>query len=167
MPLSPFTNFLIAAITASSAFIGLLFVALSFITQSADKTPDTLSSRERLLAEGSYSALVNVFFVSLIALIPGAGLAWASLAMSTFGISTLVDIARKTPFNSRAAAAAESISTLTFIFALYIVQLAYAIVLIKNPASASATYVLISLLAALFGAALVRAWQLVGVRQGK
>jgi len=45
-------------------------------------------SRDRLLAESSYAGLVNVFFVSIIGLVPGNNLGFVLVVMALLAWST-------------------------------------------------------------------------------
>jgi hypothetical protein len=71
-PLAEFHDFFIASVGAAAALIGLLFVAVSI---APEKTFGESADRERRAnAERAFTALVNVFFVSLAALLPRSSL---------------------------------------------------------------------------------------------
>ena len=83
-----FTGYFAAAATAAGALIGLLFVAASL-------RPETVLGRDappaaRAIAGSAFTALVNSFFVSLIALIPNTRLGYTATIMALISLwSTL------------------------------------------------------------------------------
>ena len=62
-----YRDFMLAVVGASASFIGLLFVALSVVIPNLDLK---VANRERHLAISAYAAFLNVFFLSLVALLP-------------------------------------------------------------------------------------------------
>jgi hypothetical protein len=60
--LAAYQGFFAASTGASAAFIGLLFVTLSFIDN--ERTSDAVKTWRRILASSSFSQLINVFFIS-------------------------------------------------------------------------------------------------------
>src|ERR1700679_3635119 len=84
MQLELFKDFLIACVGASASFIGLLFVALSVVLTRVGEG-NKLKFSDRRLAESAFTALANVFFISLTALIPGANIGWVALIVAFFG----------------------------------------------------------------------------------
>lgn len=91
-------DFLIASVGASAAFIGLLFVA---ITIAPEQTfGEGADSRRQLQATGAFTALGNIFFVSLAGLLPlHAGVAIAFVALFSVGetVSAMVSLWRRFP----------------------------------------------------------------------
>jgi hypothetical protein len=67
-----FTAYFTATAGAAGALIGLLFVAISLRPDSV--FGQNASQRGRALAGSSFTGLVNGFFLSLTALIPGSNL---------------------------------------------------------------------------------------------
>ena len=77
------SNFFLATAGAGAALIGLLFVAVSI-------APEQIATRRaplerQAVAASTFTALVNAFFISLGALIPGS-LGWMALLMSSLGL---------------------------------------------------------------------------------
>src|SRR5579863_569867 len=63
-----FANFFIASTSAGAALVGLLFVAVSF---APEQIVTSRAPVERQAVAGSaFTALINAFFISLVALIP-------------------------------------------------------------------------------------------------
>ena len=80
-----YQNFFIASAGASAAILGLLVVAVSVV--NADDANPTTRELRIVLAGSAYVALVDIFFVSIVALTGGSvvfGL--SSLAMATVGL---------------------------------------------------------------------------------
>ncbi len=71
-PLAEYHDFFVASVGAAAALIGLLFVAVSI---APERTFGENADRGRRAdAERSFTALVNIFFVSLAALLPRSSL---------------------------------------------------------------------------------------------
>src|SRR5271155_300351 len=87
MDLAPFNDFLIACVGASASFIGLLFVALSLVlARDDDAGVGSLEFTDRRLAESAFTALANIFFVSLVALMPNTNIGDAAIVMALIGL---------------------------------------------------------------------------------
>ena len=171
MPLDPFKDFLIACVGASASFIGLLFVALSLVL-ARQGTDVELEFTDRRLAESAFTALVNVFFVSLVALIPGNdGIGWAALVVAVIGLRSswrlfmrLKEVIKKdpNPLDRRRESYWIAVSLV-----VYVIQGLYAVRIIMNPMNVSNLNDMMSILLVLFGAGLLRSWELTGIRQKK
>ena len=160
MDLAPFRDFLIACVGASASFIGLLFVALSVVMGRQGNNTE-LAFNDRRLAESAFTALANVFFVSLVALIPSTNIGWPALVMAILGLRTsyrLIVHARKIKTEIF------WISTSVLVYSL---EAIYAIILIFNPMSNAGLSFIIFILIALFGGGLIRSWELTGIRGEK
>src|SRR5437868_13015820 len=79
-----FSNFFLATAGAGAALIGLLFVAISI--NPARIFSEEAPKERQAIASGAFTALVNAFFVSTSALIPGVNLGVAALVMSAVGL---------------------------------------------------------------------------------
>lgn len=162
MELAPFRDFLIACVGASASFIGLLFVALSVVLTRKDKDTE-LEFTDRRLAESAFTALANVFFVSLAALIPGTNMGWAALAVALVGLRTswrlivrFIDIRKK---------AKEEVSWITTSLLIYLAQGIFAIRIIMQPTDMFNLYFMMGIMVGLFGGGLIRSWELTGIRE--
>jgi hypothetical protein len=79
-----FLGYFTAAAAASGALIGLLFVSISL-------RPDTVFGAKaaadgRALAGSAFTALVNAFFVSLLALMPQENLGWPAAILGGYSL---------------------------------------------------------------------------------
>ncbi len=164
--LGPYENFFIASSGASAAILGLLFVAVTVAnTDDAD-----LKTRERrtVLAGSAFLALIDAFFVSILALTGGAvvfGL--SSLALAIVG---LLGTSRLIPRAWRAGNFSRGFATrkLNIVFAAisaggYSVQLGLAAALVANDRSSVLQRALVLVVVCLYGSALGRAWEVMGI----
>jgi hypothetical protein len=147
----PLVGYFAAATAAAGALIGLLFVAISLKPDSI--FGESAQTNTRRLAESSFTALVNAFFVSLVAIIPGTNLGWVSAIMAVLSLySTFARRVRD--------ADVSNLAVLGFTTVLYLGQLGIGIALIVVPGNADLVYKLAYLAVAAFAIALARAWAL-------
>jgi len=152
--------------TASAAFTGLLFVALSVANR--DDSEHGTRERRTVLAATSFLALVDIFFVSITSSLGGTVLlATTSLTMALVG---LLGTSRLMPRARRAGNFARGfpLRTLNIVFAtvsvtLYSVQLVLSIALLSHSRSTGLTRSLTFMIVALFASALGRAWEVGGI----
>jgi hypothetical protein len=80
-----FHDYFVASTGAGAALVGLLFVAVSI---APERTVMSGAPVERqAVATSAYTALLNAFFLSLVALLPQTNLEWAALALSMIGLA--------------------------------------------------------------------------------
>ncbi len=83
--LDEYVRFYAAATTTSAGFAGLLLVALSVVNR--DESQHLTRERRTVLAAGSFLALADIFFVSLVSSLGGTRvLATTSLVMALAGL---------------------------------------------------------------------------------
>jgi hypothetical protein len=161
-----YENFFIASAGASAAILGLLVVAVS-VVNADDANPTTLELRI-VLAGSAYVALVDIFFVSIVALTGGSvvfGL--SSLAMAAVG---LVATKRLIPRAKRAGnfspgfrARKLNIAFASISAGSYSAQFGLALALLANTQSAALQRALVLVIVALYCSALGRAWVVTGI----
>ena len=161
VPLS-FHDFFTGCATIAGALIGLLFVAISVSPEKL--TGDQARTDHQVRAAAAFSALVNTMVIALVALLPGASLGVAGLALAAAGLATtagLVIVLHRERGKVRRGDAMMFLIMLV----LYGLQLANAIRLDAAPhdVSAISDQGLLAIGFFLFGIA--RAWQLVGARE--
>jgi hypothetical protein len=159
-------NFFVASAGASAAILGLLVVAVSVV--NADDEDPTTRERRTVLAGSAFVALVDIFIVSIVALIGGSvvfGL--SSLAMAVIG---LVATGQLVPRAARAGNFSRGFRTRTRNIAFasisaggYTVQLALAIAVLADSHSTALQRALVLVIVALYGSALGRAWEVTGI----
>jgi len=162
-------SFFTASVGAGAALIGLIFVAVSI---APERTVMSGAPMERqAVASSAFSALINAFFISLFALIPGESLGWVTVVMGSLGLWTTFFLGwnlLKHPPGWRSA-----IRRFTLILAsiaIYGYELYVAVILITAPpadhdAISYATFTLATLVGVAYGLGLVRAWELLGARR--
>ncbi|HLX56846.1 MAG TPA: hypothetical protein VKR83_07465 [Ktedonobacteraceae bacterium] len=159
-----FTNFFIASTSAGAALVGLLFVAVSI-------APEQIVTRraplERQAVAGSaFTALTNVFFISLVALIP-------HLNIGTFIVPFICLCLVTTLIQAwqllRLRKGWQSFLRRTFLvvlsLVLYGLELLNAFHFSLDPLQVGDLYGLIFLLVGVFALGLIRAWELLGVHR--
>jgi hypothetical protein len=165
--LSQYQDFFMASSGASAAILGLLVVALS-IVNSDDEDPKT-RERRTVLAGSAFLALVDAFFVSIVALTGGAVVfGVSSLVMAIVG---LLATSRLMPRAKRAGNFSPGFPTrrLNIAFAAisaggYSIQLGLAVALLASSHSSALQRALVLVIVGLYGSALARAWEVTGIR---
>ena len=161
-----YDNFFIASAGASAAILGLLVVAVSVV--NADDDDSTTRELRTVLAGSAFVVLVDIFFVSLVALTGGPvvfGL--SSIAMAAIGLLAtrrLIPRAKRAGNFSRGFRA----RNLNIAFAVisvggYSVQLGLAVALLTNTRSAALQRALVLVIVVFYGSALARAWEVTGI----
>ena len=157
------SNYFLATAGAGAALIGLLFVAVSI-------APEHIVARNapierQAVAASTFTALLNAFFVSLGALIPGS-LGWVTLLMSSVGLLnslTLGGHLLRLPKNWQNFF--RRVFLILMSLAIYGAEFYYALRLTITPSAVSSAYTLAALLLAVYGVGLIRAWELLGVNR--
>ncbi len=161
-----YESFFTASAGASAAILGLLVVALS-VVNADDADPRTRELRT-VLAGSAFVVLVDIFFVSIIALTGGPVLlGLSSIATAAVG---LVATRRLIPRAKRAGnfAPGSRSRTLNLAFATisvvgYSAQFGLAVALLANTQSAALQRALVLVIVAFYGSALGRAWEVTGI----
>ncbi len=161
VPLS-FHDFFSGCATIAGALIGLLFVAISVSPEKL--TGDTARTDHQVRAGAAFSALVNTMVIALVALLPGANLGQAGIALAAAGLATTAGLVIVL-YREHGKVRRGDATMFLIMLVLYGLQLANAIRLDGAPHDASAVndQGLLAIGFFLFGIA--RAWQLVGARE--
>ncbi len=161
-----YENFFTASAGASAAILGLLVVALSVV--NADDTNPTTRELRTVLAGSAFVALVDIFFVSIVALTGGAvvfGL--SSVAMATVGLLAtrrLIPRAKRAGnFSSSARARKLNLAFASISVGGYSAQLGLAVALLVNTHSSALQRALVLVIVAFYGSALGRIWEVTGI----
>ena len=164
--MGPYANFFIASAGASAAILGLLVVAVSVV--NADDANPTTRELRTVLAGSAFVALVDIFFVSIVALTGGSvvfGL--SSLAMASVGLLAtrrLIPRAKRAGnFSSGSRTRMLNIAFAAISVAAYSVQLGLAVALLADTQSAALQRALVLVIVALYCSALGRAWFVTGI----
>lgn len=157
-------GFFTASVGAGGALIGLIFVAVSI---APERTVMAGAPLERqAVATSAYSALINAFFISLFALIPGESIGWVTLVMSFLGLWSTLFLGwslLKHPTGWQSTTRRFSLILVSIV--IYGYELYVALILIKAPLDPYGTFTLATLVGVAYGLGLVRAWQLLGAHR--
>jgi len=164
--LAQYENFFIASAGASAAILGLLVVAVSVV--NTDDSELTTRELRTVLAGSAFVALVDIFFVSIVALTGGAmtfGL--VSLVMGAGALlatRVLIPRARRAGnFAPGSRTRKLNIAFASISVAAYSVQLILAIALLAYARDAALQHCLVLVIVALYGSALARTWEVSGI----
>jgi hypothetical protein len=147
-----FSGYFAAAAAAAGALIGLLFVSVSL--RPDDIFGDATPGGGRALASSSFTGLVNGFFLSMAALIPGQNLGISAVVLAVFCISQTVRLHRSV------GTARSNVLTSFASVGVFVVQLAAGIGLAVRPHSEGFVKALAWVTITSFTVALLRAWAL-------
>ena len=158
-----FNNFFLASAGIGATLVGLIFVAVSIAPENIVQANAPIE--RQAMAASSFTALLNAFFISFGALIPGT-IGTFTLVMSALGLTTSVLLTwnllkeREKWQNVVRRAFLIVVSFIIFGYEFYC-----AILIIKEPGNVGNFYTLAGLLLAVYGIGLTRAWQLLGARR--
>ena len=158
-----FQEFFLASVGAAGAFVGLLFVAISVAPEQIAQ--EALPIERRALAANAFFALLNAFFISMIALMPGASIGPASITLGALGdaasLSLVWELIHHKGHRRRLF---YQIGLLLGGLLLYGAELDYGIKLTHDPGAVQYVHSIATLLLGLYALGIARAWQLVGGR---
>jgi len=160
-------NYFMASTGASAALVGLLFVAISlWPREKMSGAPPAW----RAVAGGAFFAFVNVFLISLSALIIGLNLGWLVLVMGLLGIGNSLllglPLLRPTPDGKEHPSVILANRVMVFYgLALYLAEGYFGVRLLLVPADALAVEGIALVLVLLYALGLIRTWELLGIEQ--
>jgi hypothetical protein len=159
-----FHDYFVASTGAGAALMGLLFVAVSIAPEHT--VMNGVPIERQATAASAFTALLNAFFLSLIALLPQTNVSLAAVVLSLTGMVnhfvlawSLFKHAKRSWLNMGRGAAFVLAGLFLYGFELYI-----AIQLLRAPTNSGLISALAVLLIGIYALALARAWQLLGVR---
>lgn len=154
--------FFSASVAASSALIGLLFVSVSIAPERIFGDQADLGRQAQ--AVSAFSALANIFFISLTSLIPGVVLGLVVTAVATASGLQLLTLLVRAPAWREGSAIQRIRGGLLFLVSalIYGTELYLGLVLWARPTSIGAISGLLEVLLGAYAIGLGRAWQLLG-----
>ena len=169
-----FTTFFVASSGAAAALLGLLFVAVS-ISPERTVARDAPLARQAVAAS-TFSAMLNAFFISLIALLPNSisnSASNAGIGAAILGTLGLLNSLRLAWMLLKEALKEwrgwKSLVRRAFLVVaagvIYGYELYYGGQLIAQPTDIGALYTLAGLIVAVYGVGLTRAWELLGAQR--
>jgi hypothetical protein len=168
VPIS-FHDFFTASAGAGAALVGLLFVAISIAPERTVMRSAPL--QRQVTASSTFTAMLNAFFISLVALVPGYNLAIIVLVMGsmafvnsvTLGWYLLREQRRKIKPGSSTSLA--SVLLILAGLGLYGYELAQGFQLMLHPNDIALVKVVVGIIVAVYGLGLARAWELLGAQR--
>ena len=159
-----FANFFIASASAGAALVGLLFVAVSL---APEQIVTRRAPQERQAVAGSaFTALMNAFFISLVALVPHFNVSYVIVPfISLCLVTTLIQAWQLLRLRKGWLSLLRRTFLILLSVALYGLELVNALQLSIDPSQVGAIYGLVFLLWGAFALGLIRAWELLGVHR--
>ena len=158
-----FNNFFLASAGIGATLVGLIFVAVSIAPE--DIVQANAPIERQAMAASSFTALLNAFFISFGALIPG-NIGLLTLIMSALGLTTSSLLAwNLLKERERWQNVVRRMFLLLVSFIIYGYEFYYAILIFKEPNNVGNIYTLAGLLLVVYGIGLTRAWELLGARR--
>lgn len=161
-----YESFFTASAGASAALLGLLVVAVSVV--NADDANPTTRELRTVLAGSAFVVLVDIFFVSIVALTGGPvvfGL--SSIAMAAVGLLATRELIprakRAGNFARTSPTRLLNIGFASFSVVGYSAQLGLGVALLADNRSAALQRALVLVIVAFYGNALGRAWVVTGI----
>lgn len=159
-----FHDYFAASTGAGAALVGLLFVAVSIAPERTVMSGAPVE--RRVVAFSAYTALLNAFFLSLVALLPQTNLGSAALVLSLIGLVNQCfigwDLFR--PMKRKWLSMVRGAVLILAGLLLYGGECYDAFLLILSPTNSARIYALAGLLLGIYALGLTRAWQLLGGR---
>jgi len=150
---------------ASATLLGLLFVAIAVEPKRIVCEQSPVESRSR--ASSAYTALLNVFFISLFGTIRGSSLGVLPLILAAVGLANALSIGvklwRASPRGSRVLSSGVGLWLVSTV--VYSLELWFAWQIARDPGNTAQMYNLAHVLVALYAVALGRAWEILGARE--
>lgn len=159
-----FIPFFAASAGAGAALVGLLFVAVSIAPEHIVAADAPIE--RQAVAASTFTAMVNAFFISISALVPGTGLAIVALIVSGTSILSSLSLAVHLLRRQRNLLGVVRALFLVIVgLVIYGYEFAASILLLRDPRNVGAVFFLAGLQIGVYGLGLARAWQLLGARR--
>lgn len=163
-----YENFFVASAGASAAILGLLVVAVSVV--NADDADPTTRELRTVLAGSAFVVLVDIFFVSILALTGGSVVfGVSSVGMAIVGLwatRRLIPRAKRAGNFSRTSRNRNlNLAFATISVVGYSVQLGLGVALLADIHSAALQRALVLVIVVFYGSALGRAWEVTGINR--
>lgn len=158
-------GFFTASTGASATLLGLLFVAIAVEPKRIFGERSQVESRSR--ASSAYTALINIFFISLLGTIPASGLRYLPVILAAVGLANSLRIGSNLWRGSprRRSFLSSGVGLFVGSTVAYGLELWYGWQIIRDPTNKAQMYNLAFVLFGVYAIALGRAWELLGARE--
>jgi uncharacterized membrane protein len=164
---SSFQNFFVASAGAGAALVGLLFVAVSIAPQRT--VMQNAPVEKQVLATSTFTAMLNAFFISLVALVPGLNLGIITVIMGTLAFVNSLTLGwhflQRQRDTAKRTNRLSALILVLFGLGLYGFEISQGIQLLIQSGDIGEVRVLASIIVAVYGLGLTRAWQLLGAQR--
>lgn len=159
-----YSSYFLTMAAVGATLFGLIFVAISIVPEGV--TPANTSPERQVRAGTAYIALLNPLVISLFALIPRQPIGSVVIGMSTLGLMNTIGMTLAL-IRSAGPSRAQLRYSLFILggFFLYGYESFFAVHLIQSPADNVSLYSLARLLIIISVFGVIRAWELIGMRQ--
>lgn len=155
-----FQPFFTASVAASAALIGLLFVSVSIAPERV--FGPTSESVRQAQALSAFTALANIFFISMASLIPHQPFGVVVTIAALPAVAQTLGLLRLFPHWRAARIVWRGLFLFLASGVVYFYEVASGIELWRSPGSLDALYSLLYLLLGAYAIGLGRAWELLG-----
>lgn len=155
-----FQTFLVASVAAISALIGLLFVSVSIAPERV--FGDQAEAVRQARAVSAFTALANVFFLSLTSLIPGINVGLVAMITGFVAAAQTLALLRLVKEWRSEGALLRSLILFLGSAAIYGGELALGLELWVKPSASGALSGILELILGAYAIGLGRAWELLG-----
>jgi predicted membrane-bound spermidine synthase len=157
----PLRDFFIAAAGVGGTLVGLLFVAIS--VSRGRLTEEHVNQGHRVRAYAALTSFTNALTVALFALVPDVGLRWPAFVVGCLGlVSVVASVLSLVRVRGLQRAAAPDVLFLAGLVAVFILQIVFAVDLIRRAGDTGAASGIAILVIVCFLIGIARAWELVG-----
>jgi hypothetical protein len=155
-----FITYFVVNVGASAALIGLLFVAVTV-------APERIFGRDRtvkglVLASSAFIALLDAFFVSMVAVIPKANIGSAVLVMGVLALLNTLSMARHLWVDRHHTPLTQGLLLLLGSLVIYSYEINFGVALLQNARDVQAVQGLAYLLLGVYAVGVARTWMLLG-----
>ncbi len=155
-----FTNYFIASVGASAALIGLLFVAVTVAPERI--FGQDRKARDLVLASSAFMALLDAFFISLVALIPGTNLGYVAVLMGGLALLNTLSLGRHLWVDRNHTPFTQVVTLLVGGIVIYVYEMGFGVALLRSDRDTQAVTGLTYLLLGSYGLGVARTWKLLG-----
>lgn len=160
-----YSNFLVSSTQASAALIGLLFVAISIAPERVFGSG--AESTRKAMALSSFTALANIFFVSIGSQIPDLDFGVMVVVAGVVAASQTVSLLALIGDWRTERTLARGLVLFAISAGIYVFEVVIGVQLLLGPPNHALLTELETLMLGVFSIGLARAWELLGARHGR